>query len=210
MKRSRMRRPGYMQSASGSSPGPPSSSSMIGRPDCRAATAASVASGRTGRARPRRADEPCRRRPAPAAGEWVSEARENSTREFVCWLADQLAQAAGLAIELALVVYGAVSPECVQRSEIVADIRTELLEELGYASDALTRWGPLGLDAREAGREARIVLESVAHQLALAAYFWAEDTMPGEAGLQAVEIAAQLLAHAHRTATTADYDDWLE
>ena len=128
----------------------------------------------------------------------------------MCWLADQLAQAAGVAIELALAVYGAVSPECVQRSEIVADIRTELLEELGYASDALTRWGPLGLDAREAGREARIVLESVAHQLALAAYFWAEDTMPGEAGLQAVEIAAQLLAHAHRTATTADYDDWLE
>jgi hypothetical protein len=39
-------------------------------------------------------------------------------------------------------------------------------------------------------------------------YNWAEGRWPGQAGLTAVEIAAQLLAHGDRIARAADYASW--
>jgi hypothetical protein len=87
-------------------------------------------------------------------------------------------------------------------------MREELLSELAMESDSLTRWGTLEPRKRPVADEVHIAIGSIAQEVALAAYHWAEGRWPGQAGLTAVEIAAQLLAHSDRIARAADYASW--
>jgi hypothetical protein len=142
------------------------------------------------------------------ADECEREAEEERTRAFVIWCADQLTETAVVAIELAITVYVAVEPEYKQRAQIVAEMREELLSEMAMESDSLTRWGTLEPRKRPVADDVHIALGSIAQEVALAAYHWAESRWPGQAGLTAVEIAAQLLAHSDRIARAADYASW--
>ncbi len=145
--------------------------------------------------------------PEPA-DEWEREHREETTRAFLFWCSDQLAEAAVVAIEYATAVYDAIKPDYQKRADILAEMRDELLDELAMESESLKRWGELEPSKREVSHEVMIALGSIAHELAIAAYHWRQGRWPGEAGLTGVEIAAKLLAHGERIAQASGHGAW--
>ena len=102
-------------------------------------------------------------------GEWEREDLERSTRGFVCWCADQLAEAAGLALEFATVLCAEVEDHK-SRSEIVDELRSELMMELAIETAPPTRHAPLSATKRAVADDVEVDLRFAAGDLAKAAF----------------------------------------
>jgi hypothetical protein len=87
--------------------------------------------------------------------EWEREDVEQSTRGFICWCADQLAETAGLAIEFATMLCGEVEDHK-SRSEIVDELRSELMMELAIDTAPPTRHTPLSATKRLSPDDAEV------------------------------------------------------
>jgi hypothetical protein len=85
--------------------------------------------------------------------EWEREDLEQSTRGLICWCADQLAETAGLAIEFATMLCAEVEDHK-SRSEIVDELRSELMMELAIETAPPTRRTPLSADEELVGDRA--------------------------------------------------------
>jgi hypothetical protein len=141
--------------------------------------------------------------------EWEREDLEQSTRGFICWCADQLAEAAGLAIEFATVLCAEVEDHK-SRSEIVDELRSELMMELAIETAPPTRHAPLSATKRVVADDVEVDLRFAAGDLAKAAFELADSRWPAQAANTAVYIAAKLLAAGGRIADTVGYESWPE
>jgi hypothetical protein len=124
---------------------------------------------------------------------------EQSTRGFICWCADQLAETAGLAIEFATVLCAEVEDHK-SRSEIVDELRSELMMELAIEAAPPTRHAPLSATKRAVADDVEVDLRFAAGDLAKAAFELADSRWPAQAASTAVYIAAKLLAAGGRIA----------
>ena len=141
--------------------------------------------------------------------EWEREDLEQSTRGFICWCADQLAEAAGLAVEFATVLCAEVEDHK-SRSEIVDELRSELMMELAIETAPPTRHAPLSATKRAVADDVELDLRFAAGDLAKAAFELADSRWPAQAANTAVYIAAKLLAAGGRIADTVGYESWPE
>jgi hypothetical protein len=137
--------------------------------------------------------------------EWEREDLEQSTRGFICWCADQLAEAAGLAVEFATVLCAEVEDHK-SRSEIVDELRSELMMELAIETAPPTRHAPLSATKRAVADDVEIDLRFAAGDLAKAAFELADSRWPAQAAVTAVYVAAKLLAAGGRIAETVGYE----
>ena len=112
--------------------------------------------------------------------EWEREDLEQSTRGFICWCADQLAEAAGLAIEFATVLCAEVEDHK-SRPEIVDELRSELMMELAIETAPHTRLAPLSATKRAVADDVEVDVRFAAGDLAKSAFELADSRWP-EAG----------------------------
>jgi hypothetical protein len=89
--------------------------------------------------------------------EWEREELEQSTRGFICWCADQLAETAGLAIEFATTLCAEVEDHK-SYSEIVDELRSELMMELAIETAPPTRHAPLSATKRAVADDVEVGL----------------------------------------------------
>jgi hypothetical protein len=141
--------------------------------------------------------------------EWERAELEQSTRGFICWCADQLAEAAGLAVEFATVLCAEVEDHK-SRSKIVDELRSELMMELAIETAPPTRHAPLSATKRAVADDVEIDLRFAAGDLAKAAFELADSRWPAQAAVTAVYVAAKLLAAGGRIADTVGYESWPE
>jgi hypothetical protein len=119
--------------------------------------------------------------------EWEREDLEQSTRGFICWCADQLAETAGLAIEFATMLCAEVEDHK-SRSEIVDELRSELMMELAIETAPPTRHTPLSATKRAVADDVEVDLRFAAGDLAKAAFELADSRWPAQAANTAVYI----------------------
>jgi hypothetical protein len=141
--------------------------------------------------------------------EWEREHLEESTRSFICWCADQLAETAALAVEFATALCLEVDDHK-RPSAVVDELRGELMNEMAIETAA-------GVDRRGVAASKRAVAETLevdlrfaAIELATAAHELADSRWPAQAASSAVYLAARLLAVGERIADTVGYHGWPE
>ena len=93
------------------------------------------------------------------------------------------------------------------RSEIVDELRSELMMELAIETAPPTRHAPLSATKR-AVASVEVDLRFAAGDLANAAFELADSRWPAQAAVTAVYVAAKLLAAGGRMADIVGYESW--